>query len=100
MSREKLIKQLKKKNSQLSQTEIETIINIFSQNILKSLKSGNSIEIRGLGRLYIKRLKENFNARNPATNELIYKPERIKVRFKPAKKLKKIINEWKNQKFL
>ncbi len=93
MSREKLIKQLKKKNSQLSQTEIETIINIFSQNILKSLKSGNSIEIRGLGRLYIKRLKENFNARNPATNELIYKPERIKVRFKPAKKLKKIINE-------
>ena len=100
MSREKLIKQLKKKNSQLSQTEIDTIINIFSQNILKSLKSGNSIEIRGLGRLYIKRLKENFNARNPATNELIYKPERIKVRFKPAKKLKKIINEWKNQKFL
>ena len=93
MSREKLIKQLKKKNSQLSQTEIDTIINIFSQNILKSLKSGNSIEIRGLGRLYIKRLKENFNARNPATNELIYKPERIKVRFKPAKKLKKIINE-------
>tara|TARA_B100000902_G_scaffold238553_1_gene225926 strand:+ start:812 stop:1093 length:282 start_codon:yes stop_codon:yes gene_type:complete len=93
LSREKLIKQLKKKNSQLSQTEIETIINIFSQNILKSLKSGNSIEIRGLGRLYIKRLKENFNARNPATNELIYKPERIKVRFKPAKKLKKIINE-------
>ena len=93
MSREKLIKQLKKKNSQLSQTEIDTIINIFSQNILKYLKSGNSIEIRGLGRLYIKRLKENFNARNPATNELIYKPERIKVRFKPAKKLKKIINE-------
>ena len=93
MSREKLIKQLKKKNSQLRQSEIENIINIFSQNILKSLKSGNSIEIRGLGRLYIKRLKENFNARNPATNELIYKPERIKVRFKPAKKLKKIINE-------
>ena len=93
MSREKLIKQLKKKNSQLSQTEIETIINIFSQNILKSLKSGNSIEIRGLGRLYIKRLKENFNARNPATNELIYKPERVKIRFKASKNLNKIINE-------
>ena len=93
MSREKLIKQLKKKNSQLSQSEIENIINIFSQNVLKSLKSGNSVEIRGFGRLYIKKLKENFNARNPATNELIYKPERIKVRFKPSKKLKKIINE-------
>ena len=41
---------------------------------------------------YLK-LKENFNARNPATNELIYKPERIKIRFRPAKKLKIIINE-------
>ena len=57
------------------------------------LKNGNPIEIRGLGRLYTKKLKENFNARNPATNELIYKPERVKVRFKPAKKLKQIINE-------
>ena len=38
-------------------------------------------------------LKENFNARNPATNELIYKPERFKVRFKPSKKLNKIVNE-------
>ena len=93
MSREKLIKQLKEKNSHLSQSEIESIIKIFSQNILKSLKGGNSVEIRGLGRLYTKKLKENFNARNPATNELIFKPERIKIRFKPAKKLKKIINE-------
>ena len=93
MSREKLIKQLKEKNTQLSQSEIEAIINIFSQNILRSLKNGNSVEIRGFGRLYIKKLKENFNARNPATNKLIYKPERIKIRFKPAKKLKNIINE-------
>ena len=93
MSREKLIKKLKEKNPQLSQPEIEAIINIFSQNIISSLKSGNPVVIRGLGRLYIKKLKENFNARNPATNELIYKPERLKIRFKPAKKLKKIINE-------
>ena len=93
MSREKLIKKLKEKNPQLSQPEIETIINIFSQNIIDSLKIGRPVVIRGLGRLYIKKLKENFNARNPATNELIYKPERIKIRFRPAKKLKIIINE-------
>ena len=93
MSREKLIKKLKEKNPQLSQSEIEAVINIFSQNVIRSLKNGNPIEIRGLGRLYTKKLKENFNARNPATNELIYKPERLKIRFKPAKKLKKIINE-------
>ena len=93
MSRKKLIKQLKEKNSHLNQSEIETIIDIFSKNISNSLEKGNSIEIRGLGRFYVKKLKENFNARNPSTNKLIYKPERVKVRFKPSKKIKKIINE-------
>ena len=93
MSRKKLIKQLKSKNPALNQSELENIIDIFSKNILNALKKGSSVEIRGLGRWYIKKLKENYYARNPATNELIYKPERVKVRFKASKKLNKIINE-------
>ena len=93
MSKKKLIKQLKEKNPHLNQSEIETVINTFSQNITETLKKGNSVEIRGFGRFYTKKLKENFNARNPATNKLIYKPERVKVRFRPAKKLKQIVNK-------
>ena len=93
MSKKKLIKQLKEKNPPLNQSEIETVINTFSQNITETLKKGNSVEIRGFGRFFTKKLKENFNARNPATNKLIYKPERVKVRFKPAKKLKLIVNK-------
>jgi nucleoid DNA-binding protein len=93
LSKKKLIKQLKEKNPPLNQSEIETVINTFSQNISETLKKGNSVEIRGFGRFYTKKLKENFNARNPATNKLIYKPERVKVRFRPAKKLKQIVNK-------
>ena len=93
MSRQKLIKQLKEKNPKLNQSEIEKVLDIFSESIVKSLEKGDSIEIRGFGRWYLKKLKENFNARNPATNKLIYKPERVKVRFRPSKNLKKIINE-------
>ena len=93
MSKKKLIKQLKEKNPPLNQSEIETVINTFSQNITETLKKGNSVEIRGFGRFYTKKLKENFNARNPATNKLIYKPERVKVRFRASKKLNKLINE-------
>ena len=93
MSKKKLIKQLKEKNPHLNQSEIETVINTFSQNITETLKKGNSVEIRGFGRFYTKKLKENFNARNPATNKLIYKPERVKVRFRPAKQLKQIVNK-------
>ena len=93
MSRKKLIIQLKEKNPQLTKSQIENIIDNFCEAVSSALKRGNTIEIRGLGRWYIKKLKENFNARNPATNEIIYKPERHKVRFKSSKNLKKIINE-------
>ena len=93
MSRPKLIKQLKEKNSQLNQSEIEAFVDIFLRDISNALKNGINVEIRGLGIWYNKKLKENYNARNPTTNKLIYKPERIKVRFRAAKKLKQIINE-------
>ena len=93
MSRIELIKQLKEKNPKLNQSELKIIIDVFSECITKALKKGDIVEIRGLGRWYPKKLKENFNARNPATNELIYKPERVKVRFRASKKLNKLINE-------
>ena len=87
MSRQKLIKQLKQKFPKLNNSEIDTIINIFSNSIKNALQHENSIQIREIGRWYCKKLKENSNARNPSTNELIYKPERVKVRFKAFKKL-------------
>jgi len=93
LSKQKLIKQLKSKNPQLNHSEIESIINIFSENIHSILKKGDNLEIRGFGRWYSKTLKENYNARNPSTGSSIFVPKRIKVRFKAAKKLKQIINE-------
>tara|TARA_B100000963_G_scaffold310216_1_gene286593 strand:- start:2141 stop:2422 length:282 start_codon:yes stop_codon:yes gene_type:complete len=93
LSRRELIKQLKKVNPQLNQLELETVIDVFSKSISDTLQKGQTLEIRGLGRWYSKILKENHNARNPATNELIYKPERVKIRFRPSKKLKKLINK-------
>ena len=93
MSKQKLIFRLKEKNPQLTYSDSEDIIDIFLKDISKSLKKGSTIEIRGFGKWFSKRLKENFNARNPSTNELIYKPERVKVRFRASKNLNKKINE-------
>ena len=93
MSRKELIKQLKKVNPQLNQLELETVIDVFPKSISDALQKGETLEIRGLGRWNSKVLKELHNARNPATNELIYKPERVKIRFRPSKKLKKLINK-------
>jgi len=93
LSRPKLIKQLKEKNPQLNHSELMSVLNTFSESILNALKDQKTVHIKGIGRWYLKKLKENFNSRNPATSELIYKPERVKVRFKASKKLIKLINE-------
>ena len=93
MSRQNLIKKLKKNNSNLNNKEIEKIINIFCETIEKGLKQGRKIELRGFGTFFIKKIKEKYNARNPKTKELIYVPRKNKVRFRPSRKLKNYINE-------
>ena len=93
MSRAEIVKKLKEKKPELSKSEVEAIIDVFSKCITDALKEGRAVQIRNFGNFFPKKLKENFNARNPATNKLIYKPERVKVRFKPSKYLKKLINK-------
>ena len=94
MSRQNLIKKLKKNNSNLNNKEIEKIINIFCETIEKGLKQGRKIELRGFGTFFIKKIKEKYNARNPNTKELIYVPEKKKVRLQTEcfKNEKKIIS--------
>jgi len=93
LSRPKIIKNLKQKNSELSQYDIEGVIDTFCKDIEKALKEGRKVELRGFGNFFIKKIKEKYSARNPKTGELIYVPEKNKVRFKASKKLKKLINE-------
>ena len=93
MSKVEIVKKLKKKKPELNISELKTVLDVFSRSITNALKENKTVQIRNFGNFYTKKLKENFNARNPATNKLIYKQERVKVRFKPSKYLKKLINK-------
>jgi len=93
LSRQNLVKNLKRKNPELNKKEIEEIINIFCETIENGLKQGRKIELRGFGTFFTKKIKEKYNARNPNTKELIYVPKKNKVRFKPSRKLKNLINK-------
>ena len=93
MSKPELIKFLKKKNPSLSQSELEIVFDTFCKSVEKALIEGKSVELRGLGTFFVKKIKENFSARNPKTGEIIYVPEKNKVRFRPSKKLKEFINK-------
>ena len=93
MSRKKLIEQLKEKNPDLNINQLESVLDIFTDSIRNALKKGQEVEIRQFGSFRLNKLKANAKLRNPKTNKLIYKPERVKVKFKASKELNKIINE-------
>ncbi len=92
MSRQELIRKLKKKHPVLNQNDLEIIIDNFGKSIEEALRLRKNIEIRGFGTFFIKKIKEKHSARNPKTGQLIYVPEKNKVRFRVSKKLHKYIN--------
>ena len=48
---------------------------------------GKNVELRGFGTFFTKKIKEKYSARNTLTGEIIYIPEKNKIRFKSSKKL-------------
>ena len=93
MSRSEIIKKLKEKNPKLDKSQLEETLETFCYSIQRSLKKGIKFEIRGFGTFFSKKIKEKYSARNPLTGEIIYIPEKNKVRFKASKKLKSLINK-------
>ena len=93
MSRSKIIEIVKEKNPQINNSDLEDALDIFCHEIINTLKSNGIIEIRGFGTFFTKKIKEKYSARNPKTGEIIYVPEKNKIRFKASRKLNEIINE-------
>ena len=89
----KLIKQLKQKNPELNHIEIKEVIEAICKSLKEAFIVGKKVEVRGFGTFFIKKIKEKHSARNPKTGELIYVPEKNKVKFKASKKFKEFINK-------
>ena len=93
MSRPDLIKQLKLKHPKLNKLQLESIIDTFFKSIEDALIEKKSVELRGFGTFFLREIKENYNMRNPKTGELIYKPNRNKIKFRASKQFKDFINQ-------
>ncbi len=95
MVRSEIISKLSNKiYKKLKKTEIEKILKIILSTIIQELKNSKSTEFRNFGRFSLKKIKEKKNARNPSTNEKIYVPEKMYIKFKMAKELKNKINQY------
>tara|TARA_B100001093_G_scaffold172119_1_gene164914 strand:+ start:357 stop:638 length:282 start_codon:yes stop_codon:yes gene_type:complete len=93
LSRPELIKKLKLKHSKLNNNQLVAIIDTFFQSVGEALKNNQCVELRNFGTFFVKKIKENYSARNPKTGELIYVPKKNRVRFRVSKKFKKTLNK-------
>lgn len=75
----------------LTKIETEAVINGFIYVINETLKSGNEIEIRGLGSFRIIERQPRL-ARNPKTGGKVQLPKRRVPQFRPSKDLRKAVN--------
>ena len=91
MIKSELILKLRTKYPSLSLNDIEKILDLFLNNIVKGLQNNQKIELRGFGTFSKKINKEKF-VRNPKTSQKIFKKENYKIHFKIGKILHKKIN--------
>ena len=92
MIKSEILDKLNKKHLNLNPSDIENLFDLFIKKIVKSLKDGSNIEIRGFGTISRKLNKEKY-VRNPKTNEKLFKKQSYKLHFKTGKILHKRINQ-------
>jgi integration host factor subunit beta len=79
------------KVTELSRQDSEVIVETLFASIIKALKTGDKLEVRGFGSFRIRERKAR-QGRNPKTGEKVSVPEKKVPYFKPSKELKDLIN--------
>ena len=90
----KLLKQLSKNYPNFLKKDLEKLTNIILEDIKKSLKRGDRVELRGFGIFSTKIQKERIS-RNPKTGEKVNTPTKKTIHFKMSKDLFKNLNNEK-----
>ena len=89
----KLLKQLSTNYPNFLKKDLEKFSNIILNEIKRSLKRGDRVELRGFGVFYTNIQKARIS-RNPKTGEKVNTPQRKTIHFKMSKDLfKKLNNE-------
>ena len=80
--------------AELSRKDSESIVETIFDSIVKSLRDGDKIEIRGFGSFRIRQRKPRIG-RNPKTGARVDVPAKKIPYFKPSKELKDMVNAGK-----
>ena len=88
----KLLKQISDSYPNFLKKDLEKFFNIFLNEVKKSLKRGERVELRGFG-MWSTHLQKARISQNPKTGEKINTPEKKTIHFKMSKELFKKIND-------
>ncbi len=77
--------------SELNRKDAETVVETLFESIVRSLRAGDKIEIRGFGSFRIRQRNPRIG-RNPKTGERVEVPAKKIAFFKPSKELKDLVN--------
>tara|TARA_B100000003_G_scaffold207456_1_gene225082 strand:+ start:2740 stop:3033 length:294 start_codon:yes stop_codon:yes gene_type:complete len=88
----KLINAISKNYPNFLKKDLEKFSNIILQEIKKTLKRGERVELRGFG-VFSTKIQKARISRNPQTFEKVNTPEKKTIHFKMAKDLFKKLND-------
>ena len=88
----KILKQLKQSFPNISLKDLTKLSDIILNEIKKTLRRGENVELRNWGTMKVKIQKSSLR-RNPKTNEKIAIPEKKVISWKMSKELFKKIND-------
>jgi integration host factor subunit beta len=78
--------------AELTRKDSEVIVETIFDSVVRSLRAGDKIEIRGFGSFRTRQRKPRMG-RNPKTGEKVEVPAKKIPFFKPSKELKDLVNE-------
>jgi len=78
--------------AELTRKDSEVIVETIFDSVVRSLRAGDKIEIRGFGSFRTRQRKPRVG-RNPKTGERVEVPAKKIPFFKPSKELKDLVNQ-------
>ena len=91
MTKAELIEEVSKV-VEMTRKDSEVIVEAIFDSIVRSLRGGDKIEIRGFGSFRTRQRRPRVG-RNPKTGERVEVPAKKIPFFKPSKELKDLVNE-------
>ena len=80
------------KVTELTRKDSEVIVDTLFESVIKALKTGDKLEVRGFGSFRVRQRNARVG-RNPKTGEKVEVPAKRVPYFKPSKELKDLIND-------